>query len=71
MPSAVFEPAAPASERLQTPAFNLAATGIGTNYDNRRKLITIEFCASRSNDISLFRCLGALLDDSEDHNSKL
>jgi len=34
MPSAVFEPAAPASERPQTPALDLAATGIGTNDDN-------------------------------------
>ena len=71
MPSAVFEPAAPASERPQTPALDLAATGIGTNGDNRHKLNTIGFCTSRSTDISLFRCLGALFEDTEDHNCKL
>jgi hypothetical protein len=71
MPSAVFEAAGPASEQPQTPVLDHAATGIGTNDDNRCKLITIAFCTSRSNDISLFRCLGALFEDTEDHNSKL
>jgi hypothetical protein len=71
MPSTVFEPAAPESERPQTHALDRAANGVGTNGDNSRKLITTAFCTTRSNDISLFRCLGALFEDTEDHKSKL
>jgi hypothetical protein len=71
MSSAVFEPSTPASEWPQTNALDRAATGIGTNDDNRRKLITVAFCMSCSNDMSLFCCLGALFEDTEDHNSKL
>jgi hypothetical protein len=38
MPSAVFEPAIPASDRPQTLALDRSATGIG-NVDNLRQII--------------------------------
>jgi hypothetical protein len=46
-------------------------TRIGNNNNNICELITRAFCKSPINYISLFRCLGAVLEGAEDHKSKL